>query len=405
MRIAMVSEHASPLATLGGVDAGGQNVHVAALARSLARRGHTVVVYTRRDDASLPRCVRLARNVAVVHVDAGPPAVIPKDDIFPHVPELASELVAEWSRRPPDIVHAHFWMSGIASLHAGRATGVPVAVTFHALGITKRQWQGASDTSPSERIGLEASLARQCDRIIATAKHELFEVVRMGADRSRVSLVPCGVDLDLFTPDGPASPARRSRPHRMLSVSRLVERKGIETVVRAMTELPDAELVIAGGPPRARLRTDREAMRLLALAQDIGVAERVRFLGQVPQASLPALYRSSDVVACTPWYEPFGMVPVEAMACGVPVVVSAVGGLTDTVVDGTTGLHVPPSDPAALARAVRELLDDRARRAEMGRRASERACTRYGWATVAGETVHAYDATTLARHRGRRSVG
>lgn len=405
MRIAMVSEHASPLATLGGVDAGGQNVHVAALSRALGRRGHTVVVYTRRDDAKLPRRVRLARNVHVVHIDAGPPRPIPKDDIFPHVPELASELAVEWSRRPPDIAHAHFWMSGLAALQAGRATGVPIALTYHALGATKRQWQGANDTSPPARIALEAELAQECDRIIATAKHEMFDVVRMGADRSHVSVVPCGVDLDLFTPASDAVSTRGTRRRRLLCVSRLVERKGIDTVISAMTDLPDTELLIAGGPSRARLRTDPEASRLSRVARDAGVSDRVQFLGQVPQAALPALYSSSDAVVCTPWYEPFGMVPVEAMACGVPAVVSAVGGLTDTVVDGHTGLHVPPQDPAALARAIRGLLDDEARRAHMGRCAVERARARYGWATIAGETVRAYDATASARNRGRRSVG
>jgi glycosyltransferase involved in cell wall biosynthesis len=402
----MVSEHASPLATLGGVDSGGQNVHVAALARACARRGHHVTVYTRRDDASLARRIPTMRGLDVVHVDAGPPEPIPKDDIYPHVPQLASELVCEWANDPPDIVHAHFWMSGLASLHAGRATGVPVALTFHALGITKRTWQGAADTSPPERVDEEARLARECDRLIATANHETFDLVRMGAPRSRVSLVPCGVDLDLFRADAraAATPKRRRR-FRVLCVSRLVARKGIDTVIDAIAQLPDAELVVAGGPPRGNLCDDPEGHRLLIRADERGVANRVRFLGQVAPHALPALYRSADVVVCTPWYEPFGMVALEAMACGVPTVVSAVGGLVDTVIDGVTGLHVPPREPDGLAHALRALLDDPARRAAMADRAATTAQHRYGWQTIAADTVRAYVAAMDTGVRRRRSVG
>ncbi len=401
----MVSEHASPLATLGGVDAGGQNVHVAALARACARRGHRVTVYTRRHDPALPKRAPLGDGVDVVHVDAGPAATIPKDDIYPHVPQLASELVCEWSRTPPAIVHAHFWMSGLASLHAARATGVPVALTFHALGITKRAWQGDADTSPRERVADEARLARECDRLIATANHEIFDLVRMGATRRRISLVPCGVDLARFRPAvGPATTRRRQR-HRVLCVSRLVERKGIDTVIDAVAQLPDTELVVAGGPDRRQLGDDAEGRRLLERAAQQGVGHRVRFTGQVPQRALPALYRSADVAVCTPWYEPFGMVAVEAMACGVPVVASAVGGLVDTVVDGHTGLHVPPRNADALAAALCRLLHDPALRAAMARRAACHAHPRYGWDTVAADTVRAYLAAMDVDVQRRRSVG
>src|SRR4051812_30966483 len=367
MRIAMVSEHASPLATLGDVDAGGQNVHVAALSRAFARRGHHVVVYTRRDDPSLPRCVPLDRGVDVVHVHAGPPEPIPKDDIYPHVPRFGDELAAEWEHAVPDVVHAHFWMSGLAALNAGREVGVPVVLTFHALGVTKRQWQGANDTSPNARLGEEAILAARSDRIVATAKHEIFDLVRMGAHRRDISVVPCGVDLERFSPIGAvASDPPRGRRFRMVCVSRLVERKGIDTVIDALPKLPDVELVVAGGPPRASLAEHDEARRLRARTDALGVSDRVVFTGQVAQRDLPALYRSADVVVCTPWYEPFGMVALEAMACGRPTVVSAVGGLVDTVLAGITGMHVPARDPAALAAAAGKPPSDPAPPAPMG---------------------------------------
>jgi glycosyltransferase involved in cell wall biosynthesis len=282
---------------------------------------------------------------------------------------------------------------------------VPVALTFHALGVTKRQWQGASDTSPRARIEEEARLARACDRLIATANHEVFDLVRMGANRRRISVVPCGVDLRRFRPGGAvtADPPRRHR-FRLLCVSRLVERKGIDTAVDALPALPETELIVAGGPPRRDLGADAEARRLRARARALGVANRVVFTGQVAQQQLPELYRSADAVVCTPWYEPFGMVALEAMACGVPAVVSAVGGLVDTVIDGVTGVHVPARDAGALARALGGLLADDERRAAMGCRAAANARERYGWDTVAAETARAYVATTSRIDAGRRSV-
>src|SRR5690349_22948769 len=200
MRIAMVSEHASPLAVLGGVDAGGQNVHVAALATALARLGDDVVVHTRRDDPDLPRRVELAPGVEVDHVDAGPPTEIPKDELLVHMEAFADDLRAQWTVDRPDVVHAHFWMSAIAALDAAEDLGIPVVHTFHALGTVKRRHQGHRDTSPPTRIAHETRIARAVDRVVATCSDEVFELLRMGADRHRITVVPCGVDLDRFGP-------------------------------------------------------------------------------------------------------------------------------------------------------------------------------------------------------------
>jgi D-inositol-3-phosphate glycosyltransferase len=389
MRVAMVSEHASPLATLGGVDAGGQNVHVAALAAALAKRGMEVVVYTRRDDPSLAQRVSMAPRLSVVHVAAGPPEPIAKDDIYPFIDVFAGELQRDWSARRPDVVHAHFWMSGLASLAASRKLGVSVAQTFHALGIVKRRHQGHQDTSPPERIGHEVAIARRVDQVIATCTDEVFELVRMGAKRHRIGVVPCGVDLSIFRPDGLKEPRSFAGP-RLVVVSRLVERKGIGDVILALRELSPAELVIAGGPPRAYLDQDPEARRLRGLAVEAGVADRVEFRGGLSRADVPPLMRSADVVISVPWYEPFGIVPVEAMACGVPVVGSAVGGLIDTVIDGVTGLHVPPRDPARLASTLSSLLSDPARRRRLGQAGARRAAEQYGHDQVAGATLAIY---------------
>ena len=389
MRVAMVSDHASPLAVLGGVDAGGQNVHVAALARQLGRMGVEVMVSTRRDDPTLPRWAALAPGVAVHHVDAGPPYPIPKDDLLPYMDAFAADLTRVWHRWRPDVVHAHFWMSGLAAIQAGRPLDIPVIQTFHALGVVKRRHQGERDTSPPERLEVERRIVAEADRVVATCTDEVFELARLGADVDRVKVVPCGVDLGHFSPDGPEE-ARTPGLSRLVVVSRLVERKGVGNVVSALAEVPGAEVVIAGGPEESALPDHEEARRLMGLAEAAGVADRVQLRGRVDRADLPALLRSADAVLCVPWYEPFGLVALEAMACGVPVVATAVGGLVDTVVDGVTGIHVPPRSPQHLAAALRSLLEDPVLRRRLGTAGARRARQRYGWNRVARSTLGVY---------------
>jgi D-inositol-3-phosphate glycosyltransferase len=390
-KIDLVSEHASPLADPGGPDAGGQNVHVRALAEALARAGHDVTVWTRRDDAGLPPTVTTDAGVRVRHLDAGPPVPLPKDELVPHVPAMAHALGRAWRADRPDVVHAHFWMSGLAALTAARDLDVPTVQTFHALGTVKRRHQGDADSSPPGRIRAECCLARQVDRVVATCNDEVDELVRMGAPRARTEVVPCGVDTAEFTPAGPAAP--RGALRRLVSLGRLVRRKGVDEAVLALTRVPDTELVVAGGTGD----DDPDRARLAALAERVRVRDRVRFVGPVSRADAPALLRSADAVVCVPWYEPFGMVPLEAMACARPVVASAVGGLADTVVDGVTGVHVPPRDPRALAVALRRLLASPATAEAFGTAGRERAEVRYGWAQVAAATAAVYEQVLQVR--------
>jgi D-inositol-3-phosphate glycosyltransferase len=404
MRIAMVSDHADPTAALGGADAGGQNVHVAALALGLARLGHLVTVYTRRTCPGQAPAVRLGPGVTVRRLTAGPEAPLPKDELLPHMAELGERLRREWRRCPPDVVHAHYWMSGLAALQGGAGTGVPVAQTFHALGTVKARYQGAKDTSPADRIDAERRIGLQCDQVIATCADEVAELQAMGIPRNLVSIVPCGVDTAVFTPTGPCSRARPGRP-RLLMLGRLVERKGIEDAIAALARLPRAELVVAGGPGRAELHADPEYQRLRGAARAHQVSDRVTFTGGVARERVPALLRSADVAVCAPWYEPFGIVPLEAMACGIPVVATAIGGLTDTVVPGRTGLLVPPRDPAALADAVASLLADPILRAAFGRAGRRRALHWYDWARVAAQTETVYLRLTGGTRPGRPAAG
>lgn len=410
MRIAMVSEHASPLARLGEVDSGGQNTHVAELATALARRGNEVRVYTRRDDPTTPERVAWTDGVVVVHVPAGPPTRLPKDDLLPYMGEFGRWLAASWGTHAgstgpawadafvPDVVHAHFWTSGLAALTATAETRIPVVVTFHALGSVKRRYQREKDTSPHGRIGLERTLGQRADRVIAQCEDEVEELGRLGIRRADTAVVPSGVDIVRFSPSGPAAPPPPPGRRRILSVGRLVERKGFGDLVEALRLLPDAELVIAGGPPRDRLAEDPEARRLLGLAAHARQSERVLLLGSVPIAEMPAWYRSADVVACSPWYEPFGLTPLEAMACGVPVVAYAVGGLAESVIDGVTGSHVAPRSVRGLAIALRALLADDVRRMTYASASVDRVRSRYTWERTALDVERVY-AGAVEDHR------
>jgi glycosyltransferase involved in cell wall biosynthesis len=232
--------------------------------------------------------------------------------------------------------------------------------------------------------------------VVATCTDEVFELRRLGLARDRASIVPCGVDTSVFTPRGQMAP-RTDRP-RLLVLGRLVERKGQEDAVRALAAVPDAELVVVGGPPSDQLDADPEVRRLRSVAAAVGVADRVCFAGAVSRADVPAWVRSADVVLAVPWYEPFGITPLEAMACGRPVVATAVGGLQDTVADGVTGDLVPPRDPARLGEVLAALLADDERRAAYGAAGVKRARARYRWSRVVADTEQVYR-HILSTHR------
>ncbi|RLP91913.1 glycosyltransferase [Micromonospora sp. CV4] len=402
MRVAMISEHASPLAVLGEEDAGGQNTHVAELAAALVGEGHEVRVYTRRDSAALPEAVSTPDGYQVWHVPAGPPSRVPKDELLPYLGEFGSWLADTWRRGDwtPEVAHAHFWMSGLATVHAGRRIGVPSVLTYHALGTVKRRHQGSMDTSPPGRIGYERALGRAVDQVIVQCADEVRELVRMGVPRSRMTLVPSGVNQQVFRPDGPVAP-RGPAGARILTVGRMVERKGFLEVVRALRTVPNAECVVVGGPPADLLAADTFARRLSALAESCGVADRVKLVGGVTREEMAAWYRSADVLVAAPWYEPFGLTPLEGMACGVPVIGTNVGGIADTIVDGLTGDLVPPRDPRALGTAIRRLLADNVRRFAYASAALDRIRCLYSWKRCAEQLGGVYAAVaTLTRPAG-----
>ncbi|MEV6301614.1 glycosyltransferase [Actinoplanes sp. NPDC051861] len=387
MRIAMISEHASPLG------AGDQHAHVAELSGALAELGHEVRVYTRREDTDVAETVLTPGGVHVVHVAAGPARPLPPDMLLPHMGEFARVLSEQWTSGDwaPDVAHAHFWTSGLAAVTAARQVGIPVVQSFHELGAPVT---ADSETGPS-RSGYERALGRAVDRVVAQTQEEVRGLVRIGVPRARLSVVPAGVNSDRFTPEGPAAPRDPERP-RILSVGKLVERKGFGEVIQAMRYVPGAEMIVVGGPSPDQLPADPGAKVLRAMAEQFRVADRFRLVGSVPYRDMPSWYRSADLLYATPWEE---QAALEAMACGVPVIGAAGGALTETVVDGLTGDLVPARDPRALGGALRRLVNDKVRRFTYATAALDRARQAYSWKRVAAQIGSVYSTVT-----GRRAT-
>ncbi|HET9518420.1 MAG TPA: glycosyltransferase [Actinoplanes sp.] len=400
MRIAMISENASPLAALDGPgSAGGRPAHVAQAAAALAAEGHEVRVYTRRDSPQLPPQVTVPDGVTVVHVPAGPAAGLGDDEVLAHTGEFGRWLIRSWRDGDwtPTVAHAHFWTSGLAAVTAAKQCRLPVVQTFHTLGSVARRHR-VEASGPPQRTGYERALGRAVDRVVVQSQDEVAELVRLGVPRARMSLIPAGVDCARFTPDGPAVAREPARP-RILAVGRLVERAGFGDLVQAMRYVPGAECVIVGGPADGGAGGDPYAHSLRRLAGRCQVSDRVAMVGAVPADDMPLWYRSADLSAAIPWYESTGLTTLEAMACGVPVIGTPVGGIADTVVDGLTGDLVPARDPRALGAALRRLINDRVRRLAYTTAALDRARQCYSWQRIAAQFGAVYAAVAGLRRR------
>jgi D-inositol-3-phosphate glycosyltransferase len=393
MKIALISEHASPLAVLGTGSAGGRHVYLAGLAKALANRGHEVEIYTRRDAWQLPARFELAPGVTVVHVTAGGARPASEDERSRAVPAFGRRLIRDWSTgSPPDIVHAHRWRSGAAAVIAARSVGVPVVQSFHGLA-------NGNGRCPAEQPPTEADLLQAVDHVVATRADEVAELTARGLRQSDLTLATGGVDTERFAPDGEAWP--RGPHRRLLFLGRLTECKGIDTVVRALPGIPDAELLVAGGPPAAGVRIDGEAQRLTRLAGELGVGGRFQLTGSIKHEAVPALLRSADVVVSTPRHQPARLAPLEAMSCARPVVCSDLDG-TSGIDDGATGLVVRPDDPVAVGAAVRRFFADTGFATRVGA-AGRRVASSYDWKQVAACVEDAYE--QAARRRSVAAAG
>ncbi len=424
MRVAMLSVHTCPLATLGGKETGGMNVYVRELSRELGRRGIEVDVFTRSQDPAAPRRVEPWPHVRIVHLPAGPQAPYDRRQVFPHLPEFVAGVrafaAAEGTRY--DLIHSHYWLSGWAALALQQEWGAPIVQMFHTLGHLKNAVASdAGAREAQERTGVEADVMRRADRIVAATPEDKAQMVQFyGADPGRIVVLPLGVDVSLFRPI-PKDEARRyvglTNPQErlLLFVGRLDPVKGLNVLFEALCRLLrqlvgsyagvgepapghlpvlddgcPISLAVIGGDAEAAEALRGDADCLDEVKARYGLKEMVAFLGSRSQDTLPYYYSAADIVVMPSLYESFGLVALEAMACGTPVVASRVGGLPYVVRDGEAGLLVEENDPAALAEGLRRLLTDEPLRARLGEQA-HRIAQGYSWQQVADETIKLYD--------------
>lgn len=403
-RIGLISEHASPLAALGGVDSGGQNVYVAELARQLGLLGYEVDVFTRWDDARLPEVVDWSHNVRVVHVKAGPKTYVRKEALLQHMDEFTNNVLAfsEAAGYPYKLFHANFWMSGLVAAEIKKLTGIPFVITFHALGAVRLMHQGNADQFPAERLEIEKRIVREADQIIAECPQDRDDLIAYyHAEPDCITVIPCGVNTHEFQPIDKllARMVLKLHPDErvILQLGRMVPRKGIDTVIEALAILQkdygmSARLLVVGGDSDEPdpVRTP-EIGRLTEIAKRLGVKRKVTFLGRRGRDVLKYYYSAANVFVSVPWYEPFGMTPLEAMACGTPVIGANVGGIKYSVADGKTGYLVPPKNPKALAGRLHEVLSSQTLAGYLRRNALRRVNEMFTWSKVAYQMSTLYE--------------
>ncbi len=418
LRVAVLSVHTCPLAALGGKETGGMNVYVREVARELGRMGVCVDVFTRSQNPEIPRVVSMGPNCRVIHLTAGPEASMPREEVHRHLPEFVANLEA-FARREDtgyDLIHAHYWLSGVAGLTLSRRWGVPLIQMFHTLGQLKNEVARLpEELEPSVRIAEEERIVARADRVVASNAVERAHLVWYYRARAeRIAVIPCGVDADLFRPmDQRAAKAALDLGPApvLLYVGRLRPIKGVETLLEALALLPGRTgdsrrgrggvptLFIIGGdadePENGHVARLRERVRAL------GLEDAVRFLGAQPQERLRLYYAAAEMTVMPSFYESFGMVALEAMACGNPVIASRVGGLTTTIQDGVTGYLVPEGDPLVLADRMSTILTDAGLRRRLGMEAA-RCAAQYRWPCVAEAVCRLY---AEFRPAARRHLG
>jgi D-inositol-3-phosphate glycosyltransferase len=404
-KIAFISEHASPLAYLGGVDTGGQNVYVAQLAKHLADQGHTIDIYTRKEDSTIENVVEWMPNIRVVHIQAGPVKSVPKEELLGFMPEFDERMQCfiNDEKLQYDLIHANFFMSGLIAMSLKLKMGIPIVITFHALGHVRKLFQKEADKFPEERLDIETLICKEADQIIAECpqdKEDLIEYYH--ADSKKIAIVPCGFSQTEFYPVNKAI-ARKilridSNEKILLQLGRMVPRKGIDNVIRSVAVIKKKSvqrikvLIVGGNKENMAESSCPEYKRLSDLATSLGIADRVQFVGKKSREHLKFYYAAADVFITTPWYEPFGITPLEAMACGTPVIGSNVGGIKYSIVDGITGALVPPNDAKALASKINELVSNESVLNLMGQNAIKHVNENFTWKKVASEIEVVYNA-------------
>lgn len=400
-RIAFISEHASPLATLGGVDSGGQNVYVGELACQLALAGYEVDIFTRCDNNRLPIVVQWAAGVRIIHIEAGPKVFIEKEQLLPYMNEFTSRAARYFQDGSYDLIHANFFMSALVAADIKQMFHVPFVVTFHALGAIRTLHQGDKDRFPPERISIEKRVVKECDFIIAECPQDKEDLINhYEADHQKISVIPCGFNPNEFYPIDKLLAKMvlkiDTNDPIILQLGRMVTRKGVANVINALARLkrtntPVHLIIVGGEADQVEDDNSPEVLKLRELAKKEGLERMITFAGRKNRDVLKYYYSAADIFVTTPWYEPFGITPLESMACGTPVIGSNVGGIKYSVEHGKTGFLVAPENPDELASRIFELLNNPEQLAEMRQHALKRVNFFFTWSKVAQQIDTLYE--------------
>ncbi len=401
-KIALVSEHASPLATLGGIDSGGQNVYVSQLAKSLSQLGFIIDIFTKWDNPLLTQIIQLDKNIRVIHVSAGPKKYIKKEKLFPYMDDFYEHMIPFVEKEQYNVIHANFWMSAYVANRIKEELHIPYVVTFHALGKIRKKFQGKADEFPQERIPIEEDIVKNADHIIAECPQDREDLIyNYYANQDKISIIPCGFDPHEFYPIDKnlarMSLGLQQNEKIILQLGRLVPRKGIDTVIEALSLLkghvsfPVRLLIVGGESDIPTVKSTPEIGRLASLAKKLHIENIVTFVGRRGREQLKYFYNAADVFVSTPWYEPFGITPLESMACGTPVIASQVGGLKFSVINGKTGFLIPPQNPQILSEKIINILENNKLSKLFSVNSIERVNSFFTWATVAQSVATLYE--------------
>ena len=410
-KIAVISEHASPLSILGGKDTAGQNVYVAELSKFLANLDYEVDIYTRWDNKKLPHITNWKPGVRVIHIKAGPVEEIDTGKLLPLMPEFRENMLSFINARKIkyDLIHANYWLSALVACQLKEILSIPFVVTFHELGHISRIHLENPDPYLKERISVELDVIHKADQVIAECPQDKFDLMHYyHIPAFKITTIPCGFNPDEFYPVNKIMARNvlnlEQNEYIFLQLGRMDEYKGVDTIIRALSRLKPLKkafrlIIVGGNSIDDDVHSNAEINRLHQIAVETGVDQLVSFVGKKSREMLKYYYSAADIFITTPWFETFGITPLESMACGTPVIGSNVGGIKYSVVDGVTGLLTPSRDPASLAEKITHLLSNEPLLTQMSKNALERVNTTFTWKNVASQMSDLYEKLMLSKRQ------